>query len=262
MNIGIAVLTRNRRHEMAQVLDALEAHTKTPYSLAVHADRCQDDTLPYLEQRYAAGVSPSSSATEFTRLEPVGEGIAAGRNKICHHFRNHDVVFMFEDDFLPVRDGWESPYLRVLSQGTYPCLFALNPGHGEVLRRSVCPLTEGDGQTDVPILYRERVTTQMVAVHTSLLSTLGYFNPGYGTRYGFDDSEWASRGRDAGLFGSVQGFPCLEQESLFRDVANPSSSDGKTETQRQDDAVINKRLFVTHGQRPTFLPYPYPTPPE
>lgn len=250
MNIGIIVLTRNRLKEMAQVLDAIEKHTTVPFRMAVSMDRCVPEIREYLEKRY-----PNN---ECDFLETPGEGgIASNRNISFHHFRNKDIVFMFEDDFMPAQDGWQSRYVEVLSRGTHPCLFALNKGlHGEVVDQSNQSLTDALFNY-IPVLYRPMLTTQLTAINTSLLKTLGYFSLAYGTRYGFEDSEWGSRGRDGGLFGSKLGFPCLEQKGVFEDILEPTSSDGKTLEQREADKVVNWETFKETAQRPMFLEYPY-----
>lgn len=258
-NIGIVVVTRNRRKELAQVLDAIEAHTHCTYELAVALDRCEDDTQEYLHECYTIGETAPNRVGPFTILHaPEPGGIAANRNVAFHHFRDKDVVFMFEDDYYPLKDGWERPYVRVLESGFVPCLFALNRGHGNVVHSRMWEDTESaEEPKEIEVLYRPFQTTQMIAIHTGILKTVGYFNPAYGTRYGFEDGEWAERGRNAGFFHYDKGYPCLYQEGVFQDIANPSSSDGKTEAQRIADIDVNREIFIRHGVRPTFLPYPH-----
>ena len=248
-DVGIAVMTRNRRAELTEVLDAIEKHTRIPYDFVVSVDRSEDDTVPYLLNRY-------KDSENFTLLTPVAPGMAGGRNTILHHFRNHKIVFTFEDDYLPVVDSWEENYLKVLADGDVPALFGLRgPVHGPV-EDTMLKMVSPDGAY-VPVVYRERVTTQMLAVNTGILNTLGYFNPAYGARYGFEDSEWACRGRDSGLFLSKLGFPALDDEQNFREVLDPKSSDRKTLEEREADIEDNNKIFVAHKERPVFLPYPY-----
>jgi hypothetical protein len=216
-------------------------------------------------ERYRPRLKPSCPddpvVDEFAYLVPPEAGIAASRNGVFYHFRDKDIIFMFEDDYYPVKEGWEEPYIKVLSQGVYPVLFALDQeGHGDVLYSSDMQGTTevAMGMEPLPtVLFRERLTTQMLCINTKILGTLGYFNSAYADKYGFEDSEWGSRGRDSGLFGSHVGFPCLEQEGVFAHIPDPASSDGKTVEERQRDIDINWPIFSTHSNRPTYLSYPY-----
>lgn len=248
-DLAIVVITRNRRNELAQVLDGIEKNTTTDYSLAVSIDRSEDDTEAYLQKRY-------EGLTGFRILTPPKPGAPASRNISFYTFRDRKFIIVFEDDYFPIKEGWEIPHLAALEK--VPCLFSLvETVHGPILD-SKRVLTSYQGITDSQIiLYRERLTSFMVAINTSILSTLGYFNPGYEDRYGFEDSEWGSRGRDSGLFGCIKGFPTLDMEDYFYSIPNPTSSDNKTVEQRLLDTKANESLFITHGQRPVFLSYPY-----
>ena len=255
--VSICVVTRNRRKELSHVLDAIQEHTKIPYSIVIATDRCTDDTQDYVMNRFWTRSGLKDPNLEgFAFLQTQG-GIAANRNQAFHCCQNKDIVFMFEDDYYPVKDHWEDRYIRALRTGAPTCaLFALNENHGPVVSKSPVYDFEVSVQPVDFVLYRPSLTTQMIAINTALLTKLGYFNPEYGTRYGFEDSEWGTRGRDAGFFGYLKGFPCLEQENVFAALTSPASSDGKTQEERDADIEVNWEIFRHYKERPTFLPYP------
>lgn len=234
-SIGIGIITRNRKQALAQVIQRIHDTTTLPYDLVVGADRCEDGTLEYLEQ---IGV---------TYVIPPEPGAPANRNVALHALKEHDVIFMFEDDFAPTRAGWMERHIQALQRSPLHCLYALTEAHGAIHERVVYP----GGLIEV----RQNLTSQMTALTRDVLETVGYYAIEFGARYGFDDGEWGNRVANAGLTRRWASLP--DTLDWFEYLPAPSS-DGKPEALRSTEAERNSAVWEDLRARGhTYTPYPF-----
>jgi glycosyltransferase involved in cell wall biosynthesis len=235
--LGIGIITRNRRDCVLEVVRRVRLHTVADYDLVVGVDHSDDDTLTVLADR---GVRT---------VEPVERGIPANRNAVLAALRDHEVIILIEDDHKPVVDSWEQPYVDVVTRTPVKVCLALSAIHGL--------LTTQEFESGLTVGWRPNMGCVLVAMHRTVLDTVGGWDPAFGDRYGLDDGTWAIRCIRAGLTGPHKGFPCLPGDlGLTTDILDPPSSDGKTVAEREADIEANWPLWENRHNGPILIPLP------
>jgi hypothetical protein len=191
LQLGIGIVTYNRKDILADTLDHIMRHTKFPTSAVVVADDgSTDGTLDMLRARQVPTVAGRNM------------GIAWNKNRVLFaltELLRCDIVILLEDDSYPVRDNWEREWMDA----------ALRWGHvniaGEWLRSY---FVSGAGTAADPILSI-RLTAQCAVFSREAILFGGYFDSRF-RGYGHEHVEHSRRmvrmgygGRDQPVEGQL-----------------------------------------------------------
>ena len=241
MVCGICVITRNRPLLLGTLLQALQDTTQ--YSshtikIVVGIDRdtvstpvCVSYGVPYV---YA----------------PVA-GITANRNAAAHAVKDCDIIILFEDDFLPIKEGWLDRIVEALAGGDIPFLFTLQKRlHHPAITTKQCK----NAQIELYALS----SAFTIAFPRKTLETIGYWAPEFGERYGFDEAEWGLRAKKA-YDWDPDLWPSLPNtEEYFTIIENPPSSDSKSVEERAEETKLNHATWCSLlAKGEIYQPYPY-----
>lgn len=185
---GIGVTTRNRARVLDNTLRQIEAHTSEPYRLVVCNDASTDETSRVLAE--AAARNPSLVVIE----SPERLGIAKAKNRCLQALEGCEILFLFDDDCYPVKDGWAELYARAIAEtGVQHFNFNDCRGHRPVKRTERGGFTIGEFVSPGGVL---------MVLGAEVLSKVGAFNERYGL-YGFEHETYTTRSWRAGLHGGL-----------------------------------------------------------
>ena len=108
--LGIAIVTRNRRSHLQQVLEAVLAETTTAFDLVVADDGSTDGTRAFCDEVGAAWVGGEN------------RGIAWNKNRALFALAEKSdptTFILLEDDTRPIRRGWERLWIDASNRGGY-----------------------------------------------------------------------------------------------------------------------------------------------
>jgi hypothetical protein len=193
LQLGIGIVTYNRRTVLSETLDRVQQHTRHPRTVvAVADDGSTDGTQDMLRERKVLTVTGRNM------------GIAWNKNRalfLLSELLRCDVVVLLEDDAFPSRDHWEADWINA----------AVRWGHANVAVRwiedHVAP-GAGAGTVDDPI-HSSRLTAQCAVFSREALLFGGYFDTRF-REYGHEHVEHTGRLLRlgyGGTFDSVNGRP-------------------------------------------------------
>jgi glycosyltransferase involved in cell wall biosynthesis len=199
-NIGIGIITYNRKDLVLATIDRVRALTNEPdTALVVADDGSCDGTLEMLRERRVPVVTG------------VNMGIAWNKNRalfLLSRLLDCEAVILLEDDTTPTSAGWENEWV----------LAARRWGHvnyaGDWMREY---FVTGSGTADDP-MESTMVTAQCAAYSRTALTYAGFLDPrfkGYGhehvehsrrmIRVGFGGSDGQHNGHERVLFKMIGG---------------------------------------------------------
>jgi len=196
LQLGIGIVTYNRKNVAAETLDRVRRHTKYPFTtIAVADDGSTDDTMAMLQTHKVHAVTG------------LNMGIAWNKNRalfLLTELLRTDIVILLEDDSFPERDSWELEWMNS----------ALRWGHvnlaGEWLREG---FAGGAGTLDNP-LRSSLITANCAAFSREALLFGGYFDPRF-RGYGHEHVEHSSRLLRNGYGGVAEVSPDGSQRLLY-----------------------------------------------
>jgi hypothetical protein len=167
LQLGIGIITYNRRAVLSETLDRVQRHTRHPRTVvAVADDGSTDGTLDMLRARQVLTVTGRNMSVAWNKNRALF---------LLAELQRCDVVLLLEDDAYPERDGWEVEWMRA----------AIRWGHANVAARwieaHVAP-AGGAGTLEDP-MHSNALTAQCSVFSREALLFGGYFDTrfrGYG----------------------------------------------------------------------------------
>lgn len=181
--LGIGITTYDRIGRLAETLDGVARHTRTPHLLMVADDGSTDGTPDLLRRR---GVSHIAAANR---------GIAWNKNRLLYYFAEVarcDAIILLEDDTVPSGEGWERPFVE--GARLHGHVNFASPG----LDRGA---TSGTGTPADP--FRSPVTSgNCAAFGRRAIRAVGFMDTRF-RRYGYEHGEHTERMIRAGFGGEA-----------------------------------------------------------
>ncbi len=233
--IGIGISTYNRLHRLKSLVDDIRRFTSSDFKLFVADDGSTDGTQQWLDQNnipYKSGVN---------------RGVVYNKNKILHHFRNHDFIIIFEDDMCIKQKGWESVFIQSLIQSGENHLSWFNiynkNDRCDVRRYGAVFLQDMD------------ITSAQVQVFTrKCIDTVG----GYDYRflgYGHGHTQYTERIYDAGLNSIKYGRIGLGDQYVAQVLEKTMRTDAKTAFDMNFFPFADSRYYQRAGVEPLYSPF-------
>jgi hypothetical protein len=193
LQLGIGIVTYNRRTVLSETLDRVQQHTRHPRTVvAVADDGSTDGTLDMLRERKVLTVTGRNMSIAWNKNRALF---------LLSEMLRCDVVLLLEDDAFPARDRWEADWIDA----------AVRWGHANVAVRwiedHVAP-GSGAGTVDDPI-HSGRLTAQCAVFSREALLFGGYFDTRF-REYGHEHIEHTGRLLRlgyGGTFDAVNGRP-------------------------------------------------------
>jgi GT2 family glycosyltransferase len=165
--LGIGIITYNRKDRLLETLGHVRAHTAPPFSLVVADDGSTDGTVELMRSQ------------DVTVVTGPNMGIAWNKNRalfLLGAVMQCDVVILLEDDSFPNRFGWSEEWTLATQRWGHANLA------GAWFRNS---FLKGTGTVDDPVLSKD-VSGQCSSFSREALLYGGYFDSrfrGYGQEH-------------------------------------------------------------------------------
>ncbi|HEY1931063.1 MAG TPA: glycosyltransferase [Acetobacteraceae bacterium] len=174
LQLGIGIITYNRKAVLSETLDRVRRHTRYPFTaVGVADDGSTDGTLDMLRARNMLTVTGRNM------------GIAWNKNRalfMLTELQRCDVVILLEDDSYPTRDHWEIEWLNA----------AIRWGHATIAGDWMqSGFLSGAGTADDPI--RSTLVTAQCAVYSREAILFGGYYDSRFRGYGHEHVEHSLR---------------------------------------------------------------------
>jgi hypothetical protein len=177
MKIGIGVTTYNRPDVIADWLGFFELYRPENCILDI-----QDDTI----QR---------------------KGVAARKNDNLRALKDCDVIFLFDDDCYPIKEGWHNFFIDIWKQTKVShFVYNVDEFHRIIGYESLFKITEGTGGV-------------FLFLTNDVVKSIGAFNEEFGN-YGFEHAEYSYRIHKAGFSPYPYMTPIGIEEYIFANDYN------------------------------------------
>lgn len=187
LNVGIGVITFNRKDHLAKTVEAIRAFTTGDYQLVVADDGSKDDTVEWCEQNNV----PHTSC--------ANKGVVRNKNRALYYLtevKKVDVLILLEDDCRPNKENWQKEWvIAALLWGH------INYAHKRIINKEGAVLS-GIGSNYSPYLCK-LVTGQCTACSKEAMDNVGYLDPRF-SGYGAGHVEWTERFIRQGYNGSTE----------------------------------------------------------
>lgn len=223
--LGIGITTYDRLGRLAETLDGVARHTRTPHLLMVADDGSGDGTPAWLRER---GVSHIAAANR---------GIAWNKNRLLYYFAHVaacDTIILLEDDTVPAGEGWEVPFVEGARR--YGHVNFASPGLDAAA-------TCGTGTVADP--FRSPVTSgNCAAFSRQAIRAVGFMDTRF-RRYGYEHGEHTERMVRAGFGGEAAtraiylvSSPVTVHEIGARDYAADLTVNGEVYLRLREDKSV------------------------
>ena len=187
LNVGIGVITYNRKDHLAKTVEAIKAFTTGDYQLVVADDGSKDDTLEWCEQN------------NVPHTNCPNKGVVRNKNRALYYLnevKKVDVLILLEDDCRPNKENWQKEWvIAALLWGH------INYAHKRIIKKEDA-VVSGTGSSTLPYLCR-LVTGQCTACSKDAMDNIGYLDPRF-SGYGAGHVEWTERFIRQGYNGSTE----------------------------------------------------------
>ena len=197
LQLGIGIVTYNRRDLLAETLDHIARYTKYPFAtVAVADDGSTDGTLDMLRGRNVTAVTGRNM------------GVAWNKNRalfLLSELLRCDIVILLEDDSFPGQDNWELEWMNA----------ALHWGHANVATDWMGEtFISGSGTLADPV-HSTGVSAQCSVYSREALLFGGYFDPRF-RGYGHEHVEHSYRLARLGYGGAEGPMADGQRQMLFK----------------------------------------------
>jgi glycosyltransferase involved in cell wall biosynthesis len=197
LQLGIGIVTYNRRNLLAETLDHIGRHTKYPFAkVAVADDGSTDGTPDMLRDR------------NVTTVTGRNMGVAWNKNRalfLLSELVRCDIIVLLEDDSFPAQDNWELEWMNA----------AVRWGHANVATDWMGEtFLSGAGTLNDPVLSTG-VSAQCSVYSREALLFGGYFDPRF-RGYGHEHVEHSYRLARVGYGGTEEQLPNGRRQMVFR----------------------------------------------
>lgn len=223
--IGIGLITYNRAKEATEVAEALAEyldHDKYNYKLVCSLD--QKDITGY-----------ERVAELMTLIPHENVGISVNKSIAMLNLQECDHVFLFEDDFKPIKKGWDTLYLNVHRESKIG-LFNYCP---KWVSDSDKAPKKKEKYPSGTVVYEPTHVAQIMSITKETMNKVGALDPRF-IGYGFEHCDYTRRCIMAGLFPRA-GFPFIEETyeyTKMMDVPNTT-----TDEDRKPQIDFNGRVY-------------------
>jgi hypothetical protein len=187
LNVGIGVITYNRKDHLAKTVEAIKVFTTGDYQLVVADDGSKDDTVEWCEQNNVPHTNCSN------------KGVVRNKNRALYYLnevKKVDVLILLEDDCRPNKESWQKEWvIAALLWGH------INYAHKRIIKKEGA-VVSGTGSSTLPYLCR-LVTGQCTACSKDAMDNIGYLDPRF-SGYGAGHVEWTERFIRQGYNGSKE----------------------------------------------------------
>lgn len=234
--IGIGLISYNRPVDATRVAEHIGAnldHDKYDYKLVCSLD--QRDTTGYETVGKIMSLIPHDNV-----------GISVNKSVAMMNLQECDHVFLLEDDFMPVKKGWDTLYLNVHNESKLGLLNYCPKGVSEAETRPKRVIRYRSGT----IIYEHTHVAQIMSITKPAMNRVGALDPQY-QGYGFEHCDYTRRCMLAGLFPRA-GFPFLKETWDYcemLDIPNTTS-----EEVRKGQIDYNSKVFCKPLTR-IFIPF-------
>lgn len=187
LNVGIGVITYNRKDHLAKTVEGIKAFTTGDYQLVVADDGSKDDTVEWCEQN------------KVPHTNCANKGVVRNKNRALYYLnevKKVDVLILLEDDCRPNKENWQKEWvIAALLWGH------INYAHKRIIKKEGA-VVSGTGSSTLPYLCR-LVTGQCTACSKDAMDNIGYLDPRF-NGYGAGHVEWTERFIRQGYNGSTE----------------------------------------------------------
>lgn len=187
LNVGIGVITYNRKDHLAKTVEAIKAFTTGDYQLVVADDGSKDDTVEWCEKN------------NVPHTNCQNKGVVRNKNRALYYLnevKKVDVLILLEDDCRPNKESWQKEWvIAALLWGH------INYAHKRIIKKEDA-VVSGIGTSTLPYLCR-LVTGQCTACSKDAMDNIGYLDPRF-SGYGAGHVEWTERFIRQGYNGSTE----------------------------------------------------------
>ena len=187
LNVGIGVITYNRKDHLAKTVEAIKAFTTGDYQLVVADDGSKDDTVEWCKQN------------NVPHTYCANKGVVRNKNRALYYLnevKKVDVLILLEDDCRPNKENWQKEWvIAALLWGH------INYAHKRIIKKEDA-VVSGTGSSTLPYLCR-LVTGQCTACSKDAMDNIGYLDPRF-SGYGAGHVEWTERFIRQGYNGSTE----------------------------------------------------------
>tara|TARA_Y200000002_G_C22674423_1_gene661447 strand:- start:365 stop:1681 length:1317 start_codon:yes stop_codon:yes gene_type:complete len=234
LNVGIGVITFNRKDHLAKTVEAIRAFTTGDYQLVVADDGSKDDTVEWCEQNNV----PHTSC--------ANKGVVRNKNRALYYLnevKNVDVLILLEDDCRPNKENWQKEWvIAALLWGH------INYAHKRIINKDEA-VVSGTGSSTSPYLCK-LVTGQCTACSKDAMDNIGYLDPRF-SGYGAGHVEWTERFIRQGYNGTT------EKQWVYPAINTGLNSDDaptfKNPDQLEKNRALKKKISKESHKREAWL---------
>jgi len=243
LNVGIGVITFNRKDHLAKTVEAIKAFTTGDYQLVVADDGSKDETVEWCEQNNV----PHTSC--------ANKGVVRNKNRALYYLnevKKVDVLILLEDDCRPNKEDWQKEWvIAALLWGH------INYAHKRIIKKEGA-VVSGTGLSTSPYLCK-LVTGQCTACSKDAMTNVGYLDPRF-SGYGAGHVEWTERFIRQGYNGSMEKqwvYPAINTGLNSDDAPtfkNPEQLEKNRELKKKISKESHKReAWLDKKERQEFL---------
>lgn len=232
--IGIGLCTYNRGKDAKRVLNQImQTIDVNKCDIIVADDGSTDDT---------GKIFSNLEYAEYATGENVGG--ARNKNRILKRFKDHDYIFIMEDDIYPIKPGWIEMIIE--------CITLSNIQHFNYIHKSVFNLP-GYSYVDDPYKYKgftlrtsPNLGAQMMIMTKQCVKMVGGFAPDF-KGYGWGHCHYTWRCAKAGMTTPYFKFSYIaDLDNYFKDISLPAAlNPDDRRDQARDNKVTFERLTKT-----------------
>lgn len=234
INVGIGVITFNRKEHLAKTVEAVKKFTKGDYHLVVADDGSRDDTVEWCEQN------------KVPHTNCANKGVVRNKNRALYYLnevKNVDVLILLEDDCRPNKENWQKEWvIAALLWGH------INYAHKRIINKDEA-VVSGTGSSTSPYLCK-LVTGQCTACSKDAMDNIGYLDPRF-SGYGAGHVEWTERFIRQGYNGTI------EKQWVYPAINTGLNSDDaptfKNPDQLEKNRALKKKISKESHKREAWL---------
>lgn len=234
LNVGIGVITFNRKDHLAKTVEAVKTFTKGNYQLVVADDGSKDDTVEWCEQN------------KVPHTNCANKGVVRNKNRALYFLnevKNVDVLILLEDDCRPNKENWQKEWVIAAILWGH-----INYAHKRIIKKEGAVLS-GTGSSYSPYLCK-LVTGQCTACSKDAMDNVGYLDPRF-SGYGAGHVEWTERFIRQGYNGTT------EKQWVYPAINTGLNSDDaptfKNPDQLEKNRALKKKISKESHKREAWL---------
>ncbi|VEL98590.1 glycosyl transferase family 2 [Alteromonas sp. 76-1] len=234
LNVGIGVITYNRKDHLAKTVEAIKAFTTGDYQLVVADDGSKDDTVEWCEKN------------KVPHTNCANKGVVRNKNRALYYLnevKKVDVLILLEDDCRPNKENWQKEWvIAALLWGH------INYAHKRIIKKEEA-VVSGTGSSTSPYLCK-LVTGQCTACSKDAMENIGYLDPRF-SGYGAGHVEWTERFIRRGYNGSTEKhwvYPAINTGLISDDAPT-----FKNPVQLEKNRALKKKIGKESHKREAWL---------